>query len=198
MQFVSFLGQLIAIIMSLLRLFSTLKELNLSDQKNNRLPAQEIKEKNTNTISDEKNNQNEQKNIEQNNLRKYELNILENKSYFYANCKNVKIFDSLSDDIKSIDSQEFKNYIESNDLCVKVTNKSEQSSATENKQKEENTQKIIESVLSREKEKNRLINKTFFLVNLYGNKQAFLMLPEEVQTLPPKEFEEYAKTNFKR
>jgi 1,2-phenylacetyl-CoA epoxidase PaaB subunit len=201
MLIINIIGQIVALIFSLLKLFSIFKDLNVQHKSDGAIINSKAEEQPKNDSVKDNNSNQENKvnnNIKNENIdstKNNETNFLQNKSYFYTHCKNTKTFDSLPDKVKTLYFTEFNDYIEKNSLCEKYEfnngeNKSQESFPIKNKE--------IEATLNREKEKNRLINKIFFIINNYGDKTKFLKLDDDIQTLNPKEFESYAEKNFKR
>jgi uncharacterized protein YfbU (UPF0304 family) len=111
------------------------------------------------------------------------LNYLENKSYFLANIGTLKEFDSLSEDIKTLNPDIFKKRF------PKVVK--EKNSGTNSKTSTEKATTIVDEKY--QQRKNELLNKVTFIVNKCGMSSDFEKLPDEVRTMDPLLFKEKSK-----
>jgi DNA polymerase III alpha subunit len=111
------------------------------------------------------------------------LNYLENKSYFLANVGTLKEFESLSEEIKTLAPDLFKNQF------PKVIKK--KSAGTSPETSTEKTTKIVDE--KHQQRKNELINKVTFIVNKCGTSSDFEKLSDDVRTMDPLLFKEKSK-----
>lgn len=179
--------ELITAVKNLLTSLSTLNKIDkeIKNQQSNLSDAKGKKDKET--AKDEK------KNLDSNNsnsesyaTKNYNtrLNELENRSFFVVRCKNN--FYDLEENIRKLPPEEFKaRYLE---FCVKSTKKEEFKTTTQ-------TTTTVSSS-DREKQKNVLINKIYFIANKYGLSEDFEKLPKEIKELNPEDFKNYAKKTF--
>jgi hypothetical protein len=108
------------------------------------------------------------------------LNYLENKSYFLVNVGTLKEFESLSEEIKTLAPDIFKNQF------PKVIK--EKSAGTSPETSTEKTTKVVDEKY--QQRKNELINKVTFIVNKCGTSSDFERLPDEVRAMDPALFKE--------
>ncbi len=115
--------------------------------------------------------------------------LKENRSYFLIHCKTKK-FEELDESLQKLPPDTFREKFA--ELCPPKPALQK----TENKK--DVADNIKPSTESREKRKNELINKVFFIVEKFGLEKDFYSLPEEIRYLNPEEFKEYAKKNFRK
>lgn len=201
----SLLPDIVRLISQLNNLSSTLK----SDSKNNEKQEKQdtvLQEQQLPTIQEQKEQQ--LTNIQEQKLDHSKLYLYENKSFYKIFCKDND-FESIPENLKSLDPEKFK--MQFTDICKNpinlyykkfgenktASNVQLPSESPETKSYEpptSNNRTVTEA--DRNKQKNILINKIHFIINKYGNADSFNSLPEEIKTLNPEEFKDYAKKAF--
>jgi len=143
----------------------------------------EVEQNNTNTLTNEKE---KAKEIEEQIKRTLEVNKLENRSYYLANKIGTKEdFLKLPESEQTLDPEAFrKKYVPVKNTS-KNTTPAEVSPAQSVNVKNENSDAIDQ--------KNRLLNKIYFLLEKCGTKKDFEALPDEIQKLQKDLFKEYTK-----
>jgi hypothetical protein len=111
------------------------------------------------------------------------LNYLENKAYFLANVGTLKKFESLSEEIKTLAPDLFKNQF------PKVIK--EKSAGTSSETSTEKTTKVLDE--KHQQRKNELINKVTFIVNKCGTSSDFEKLSDDIRMMDPLLFKEKSK-----
>jgi DNA polymerase III alpha subunit len=173
-----YLPKILAILKGLNSLLSTLKTEEKQDTK------QQAPKDSGNKAESEKEKTNTSETSAKPMFDEKRLNYLENRSYFLANVGSLKEFESLSEEIKTLSPDLFK---ERFPKAVKEKNvKTKLETPTEEK-----TTKIVDE--KHQQRKNELINKVTFIMNKCGLSSDFEKLPDDVRTMDPTLFKEKSK-----